>query len=137
MKLDRPQIGVGMIVRKGDSILLGFRESKFGYGKLCLPGGKLEMFETLEFAARRETKEECNLTVGKVELIGHTEDFYPKEDKHYITFFFIGEYIGGVPHNNEPNKISNWQWYNISELKNMTDQLWKPCVEKFKFLGWI
>jgi len=137
MKPDRPQIGAGMIIRKENSILLGFREKKFGYGKLCLPGGHVELFETLEFAVRRETKEECNLVVGKVDMIGFTEDFYKKEHKHYITFFFVGEYIGGKPHENEPNKISNWKWYEIADLKNMTEQLWEPCIEKFKILGWM
>ena len=137
MPLKRPQIGAGMIIQKDNAILLGLRKKKFGYGKLCLPGGHVELFETLEFAARRETKEECNLSVGKVEYVGFTEDFYKKENKHYITFFFLGEYTGGEPRENEPHKISNWSWYDIANLPNMTDQLWKPCIDKFKILGWL
>jgi 8-oxo-dGTP diphosphatase len=137
--MDRPQVGVGLIIRKENQILLGLRKKKFGFGKLCLPGGHLEMFETAEVAARRETKEECGLEVGKVELIGFTEDFYPKENKHYITIFFIGDYIGGEPQDMEPDKISNWTWYPIDQLKlpNTYKLLWKPCIEKFKMLGWI
>jgi 8-oxo-dGTP diphosphatase len=137
MKIIRPQLGAGMILRKENSVLLGFRRKKFGYGKLCLPGGHIELFETAEIAARRETKEECGLDIGKVELLGFTEDFYPNEKKHYITIFFLGEYISGEPVEMESDKISNWKWYEISNLKNLTDQLWEPCIEKFKKLGWL
>ena len=63
--------------------------------------------------------------------------FYPKDDKHYVTIFFLGEYIGGKPKEMEPDKISNWTWYKIADLKNMQDQLWEPCIDKFKKLGWI
>jgi 8-oxo-dGTP diphosphatase len=133
----RPSLGAGIIIQKDDCVLMGFREKKFGYGKLCLPGGHIEMFETAEIAVRRECLEECGLKVGKVELIGFTEDFYPKEDKHYVTIFFTGEYVGGKPKEMEPDKISNWTWYKIADLKNMQDQLWEPCIDKFRKLGWI
>jgi 8-oxo-dGTP diphosphatase len=136
-KIARPQVGAGIIIKKDDKILLGMRMKKFGFGKLCLPGGHVELMETAEFAVRREAKEECDLQVGKTEMIGFTEDFYPEDKKHYITIFFVGEYIGGTPHENEPDKISNWKWYNISDLKNMQAQLWEPCIDKFKMLGWI
>jgi 8-oxo-dGTP diphosphatase len=135
--MNRPQVGAGIIIKKDNQILLGKRMKKFGFGKLCLPGGHVELMETAEFAVRREAKEECNLDVGEVKMIGFTEDFYTKENKHYITIFFVGEYIGGEPHENEPDKISDWKWYDIDNLKNMLDQLWEPCIEKFKMLGWI
>lgn len=137
MKHDRPHIGVGMILQKEDSILLGQRMKKFGRGQLCLPGGHLEMFETTEFAARRETKEECGLAVGKTTLIGFTEDFYPDDQKHYLTIFYVGEYIGGEPIETEPDKISNWKWYKIADLKNMQERLWISCIDKFRKLGWL
>lgn len=126
-----------MLLRKGNSVLLGHRLSKFGGGKLCFPGGHVEMFETAEVAVRRETIEECGLKVGKVEMIGFTEDLYRKENKHYITIFFLGEYIGGDPVTMEPEKIDQWKWYEISDLKKMKRKLWKPALSKFKILGWL
>jgi 8-oxo-dGTP diphosphatase len=136
-KPERPQVGAGLIIRKGNSILLGFREKKFGYGQLCLPGGHVELFETAEVAAIREAEEECGLKVGKAKLIGFTEDFYPEDGKHYITIFFTARWIGGEPVDMEPNKISNWQWYPIKDLKHMKSKLWEPCIEKFRKLGWL
>jgi len=136
-KIKRPQIGVGLIIQKDDSILLGIRESDFGNGKLSLPGGKLELYETTEECARREALEECGLKVGKVELIGFTEDLHPDEDKHYLTVYYVGQYVSGEPKENEPHKIGNWKWYPISELKNLQPKIWKPCIEKFRKLGWL
>ena len=135
--IERPKIGVCLIIKKDDCVLLGIRKSPFGRGAMCFPGGHLEMFERTEETARREVLEECGIEVGKIEFCGFTEDMYPEINKHYITICYIGDYQSGEPTVNEPDKIDNWQWIPIDSLKEYKDKLWKPCIEKFNNLGWI
>ncbi len=133
----RPAVGVGLIIKKGGSILLGERKKKYGKGLLSLPGGHIEMYEHSETAGRRETLEECGLEVGLASQIGFTEDIDQKSKKHYITIYYLAEYIGGEPKNLEPEKTGDWEWYKISELKKHQGKIWSPCLTKFKELGWI
>jgi hypothetical protein len=57
---------VVIILNKQNEVLLQHR-SDSGWG---LPGGLMELGESLEETARREVKEETGLTVGELELMG-------------------------------------------------------------------
>lgn len=146
--IERPGVGTGMIVHKylpgGDPegvgleyILLGIRRKEYGYGFLSLPGGHVEKYELASEAARRETEEETGLTLGKVHLVGFTEDISREQGKHYITIYFIGEWIGGDPVNTELTKSSDWLWVPVTDLPKLQDKIWYPCVEKFRHMGWL
>ena len=62
MKIGLDYIGVGVgafILNEKKELLLLKRLSSPEKGCWSIPGGKLEMFETLKDATIRETKEEC------------------------------------------------------------------------------
>src|SRR6476660_5064509 len=59
--VDHVSVGVQAIVRVDDRVLLGLRAHAFGHGTWGLPGGHLELGETLIAAARRELEEETGL----------------------------------------------------------------------------
>ncbi|MFY9188818.1 MAG: NUDIX hydrolase [bacterium] len=59
----QPLVGVGAVIVRGNSILLIQRGKPPAQGLWSLPGGKVELGETLEAALRREIKEECNLDI--------------------------------------------------------------------------
>ena len=65
---ENPKPTATLICPKGDSILLGRRAFRPGKGEWGLPGGFMELNETLEEAAIRELKEETNLN-GKFKNI--------------------------------------------------------------------
>jgi ADP-ribose pyrophosphatase YjhB (NUDIX family) len=96
---------------------------------------KAEKYELASEAARRETEEETGLTLGKVHLVGFTEDISRKQGKHYITIYFVGEWIGGEPVNTEPTKSSDW--IPVTDLPKLQDKIWYPCIEKFRHMGWL
>ncbi len=67
---DRPIVGVGGVVIKGDRVLLVRRGSEPLKGEWSIPGGTLELGEELAAAARRELKEETGLEVEPLEVLG-------------------------------------------------------------------
>ena len=54
---DRPIAGVGVVVFRGDKVLLIRRGTPPRIGQWSLPGGAQELGETVEQAARRELRE--------------------------------------------------------------------------------
>ena len=64
----RPKVGVGVLIVKGSSVLLGKRKGLAGAGTWATPGGHLEFGESWAQCAVREVHEETGLTVTDVRL---------------------------------------------------------------------
>ena len=60
-------IGCGVIILEGDAILLQHRTDEDNW---CIPGGVMELGETFEETAKRETCEETGLEVEGLQLFG-------------------------------------------------------------------
>ena len=65
----RPICGVGAVVRRDDAVLLIRRGNPPRRGDWSLPGGAVELGETLCDAAQREVREECGIEIAVVELL--------------------------------------------------------------------
>ena len=111
-----PRIGVGVIVRRDNKILVGRRINSHGEGQWAFPGGHLEFGETPETCARREVLEETGLTLDDLQPGPYTNDIFTAEGKHYITLFMIADSSTGEPEVMEPDKCLEWQWYRWDEL---------------------
>ncbi|MCB2056058.1 MAG: NUDIX hydrolase [Geminicoccaceae bacterium] len=62
----RPIVGVGVVVVRGDRVLLIRRGKPPRQGQWSLPGGAQELGETVEEAGRREVLEETGLHLERV-----------------------------------------------------------------------
>jgi len=62
-----------VLVVRGKYILLGMKKRGFGAGRWNGFGGKVEPGESIEDAARRETKEECGIGITAMEDVGTHE----------------------------------------------------------------
>src|SRR6202162_2717437 len=74
---DQPMVGVGGVVVDNGRALLIRRGSHPLKGEWSIPGGLLEVGETLEQGVARELAEETGLEVGVLELIEVFERIFP------------------------------------------------------------
>jgi ADP-ribose pyrophosphatase YjhB (NUDIX family) len=87
------------VLLRGDEVLLIRRGRPPEQGAWSLPGGKQELGETAEAAARRELLEETGLTCGPLTLVGNADlihyDNAGKIEYHYTILNFAARYLGG------------------------------------------
>ena len=114
--MERPGVGVGVIVMKDGKVLLGKRKNAHGDGTWSFPGGHLEFNEELEECAKREVMEETGIDIGNIRLGTCTNDIFKKEGKHYITVFMIADYTGGNVVLKEPESCEKWDWFTWEGL---------------------
>jgi ADP-ribose pyrophosphatase YjhB (NUDIX family) len=97
----RPIVGIGIVVIKGNDVLLCQRGKPPGIGTWTLPGGAQEVGETCEEAAQRELMEECNLTVGPLHFCAHVDTIRRDPDGrvryHYTILDFAAKWVAGEP----------------------------------------
>ena len=110
------RVGVGVIIFRNNRILLGERIGAHGAHTWATPGGHLEMGESIEDCARRETLEETGLEVGAITKLGFTNDIFEAEEKHYITLFVVASCEDGEPEIRESDKCLQWQWCALDDL---------------------
>jgi len=113
-----PKIGVGIIVRNGDKILLQKRIGSHGENTWSLPGGHLEWNETLKDCACREVREETGVEVGEIEFYAITNDIMKEENRHYITIFLEAKYLKGEPQIMENHRMKEIGWFKANDLPN-------------------
>lgn len=113
-----PRVGLAVILMKDNSVLLGKRKGSHASGTWSFPGGHLEYFESFKKCAEREVEEETGLTIKLIDKnpSAVTNDYFKKDDKHYITLFFRALYQKGTPKLMEPEKCSEWQWFDWNKM---------------------
>jgi len=65
--INRPAVGVAVIVMKNGKLLLGKRLNSQGSGTWAFPGGHLELKESIENCAKREVFEETGLFIKNLQ----------------------------------------------------------------------
>lgn len=96
---DRPLVGVGGVVIAGDRMLLIRRGSAPLQGQWSIPGGMLELGESIVEGVRRELAEETGLDVRVLGLIEVFERIVPGEGGrtryHFVILDYLCEMISG------------------------------------------
>jgi nucleoside triphosphatase len=102
--------------------------------KWTVPGGHLEWGESFEESIKREVKEETNLEIENVELLGIQEAIFPPayhKKKHMVFLDFCAKVLSGdVILNNEH---SEYKWFSLDEIPyDELNESVKSFIEKFK-----
>ena len=96
----RPLIGVGALIFHEGRILMAQRGKEPLKGWWSLPGGALELGESLDFAVRREVREETGLEIEPLEVFEIFERIMRDEsgapEYHYVLIDYICRVAGGT-----------------------------------------
>ncbi|MHB9072473.1 MAG: NUDIX hydrolase [Desulfobaccales bacterium] len=96
---DQPLVGVGAAVFKGGEVLLVRRGQEPAKDSWSLPGGLVELGETMEAAIQRELAEETGITVRLLGIAAVLERIFPDPDGriayHYVLMDFLCNYLDG------------------------------------------
>jgi 8-oxo-dGTP diphosphatase len=117
----RPYLAVSAAIVRDDRVLIVRRARTPAHGLYTLPGGGVELGETLEEAVIREVREETALDVAPVELVGFRQaiarDTAGRIERHFVILPFAARLIGGEISLNE--ELAEAHWLLPSELAGL------------------
>ncbi|MDM8544048.1 NUDIX hydrolase [Desulfococcaceae bacterium HSG9] len=131
---DSPQVAVGAVVFKQNKVLLVKRGKPPSQNEWAIPGGSVELGETLQQAAEREIYEETGIVIRAQEPI-FVFDMVQKDESdkirfHYIIIDLIAEYKSGklLP----GDDALDARWFTENEIKNpIINRMTQNLLEKY------
>ncbi len=116
----RPTVTVGPLIFNKDGKLFLMQSPKW-HNKWVIPGGKIELGETMEHATKREIKEETNLDLEDIQFLTVLENIFDPvfiKKKHFIHLNFTAKA-------KNPNAVilndeaTAYKWVTLKEAETM------------------
>ena len=109
---DHPRVAVGAVVFKDNEVLLVRRAQPPSQDIWAIPGGRVEIGETLQAAAEREILEETGVKIRAGEPV-FTFDYIERDEGgrvqfHYIIVDLMADYISGEPYAGDDAADARW-----------------------------
>lgn len=123
--------GVGVMVLKGDKVLLQKRFKSHGAGGYAFPGGHLEFGESIFQCAKREAMEEAGIKIKNIKFLFFW-NMVKYSGKHYAHVGLVADWASGKPKNLEPKVGSEWGWYDLDDLPKPRFATLDRSVEAYK-----
>lgn len=109
----RPYLAVSAAVFRDGRVLIVRRARPPAHGLYTLPGGGVELGETLEQAVVREVREETALEIEPVALVGFRQaiarDTAGRIERHFVILPFAARFLGGEIALNEELAEADWR----------------------------
>ena len=117
----RPYIGIGMVIWRGDKVLLIRRSKPPHAGHWALPGGMQDVGETIIEAALREAREETGLEVTPLGIItaldSISRDAKGDVEFHYTIVDVAGESLEGEAR--AQTDAQEVRWATLDEVEQL------------------
>jgi 8-oxo-dGTP diphosphatase len=117
----RPYLAVSAAIFRDGRVLIVRRARPPAAGLYTLPGGGVELGETLEEAVVREVREETALAIAPVDLVGFRQaiarDSAGRVERHFVILPFAARWIGGEISLNE--ELAEAHWLAPSEISGL------------------
>jgi 8-oxo-dGTP diphosphatase len=118
---ERPIVAVGAVIFDGDRVLLVKRGREPLKGAWSLPGGAVEVGETLDAALAREVLEETGLSVEvglMIEVLDRVQfDADGRVEYHYVIIDYLCRpFAGSAAHGSDALDV---RWVRVDDLANL------------------
>lgn len=142
---DAARVGVGAVIVHKGMVLLIQRGREPLKGQWSLPGGMLEVGETLQSAVIREIREETGLTVEPVELVELLDRIHREGERvryHYVIADYLCRVTAGVLQAGSDADAVRWteraEWNSHSALSldPITVRVIEAGWQRAKALNW-
>ncbi|CAH8768823.1 NUDIX domain-containing protein [Paenibacillus dendritiformis] len=137
METSLPRIGVGaVILNEANEILLVLRGRQPEKDKWSIPGGKVDLYETLEDTTVREVMEEVGLHIQVKRLLCTAETIDPGRGEHWISVIFETRVVSGEASNREEGgALQDVRWFPLPKLPdNLASFTW-PAIQALRSPG--
>lgn len=118
----RPYLAVSAAIFREGRVLIVRRARPPANGLYTLPGGGVELGETLEEAVVREVREETGLTIAPIALAGYRQaiarDDAGRVERHFVILPFAARWISGEIALSE--ELAEAHWLSPADLARLT-----------------
>jgi len=117
----RPYLAVSAAIFRDGRVLIVRRARPPAHGLYTLPGGGVELGETLEQAVVREVREETALEIEPIALAGYRQaiarDGEGRIERHFVILPFVARWIAGEVLLND--ELADARWLAPAELSGL------------------
>ena len=129
-----PRVAVGAVIFKDSKVLLVLRSKPPAENQWSIPGGRVELGETLQEAAEREILEETGISIRAGEPV-YTFDVIERDDRgrirfHYVILDLAADYLRGEVKPGDDAVDVSWvssKDINTRNVSAATRKLLKEC----------
>ena len=120
---DAPRVAVGAVVVDQEKVLLVLRGKAPAKDMWAVPGGSVDLGETLQAAAEREILEETGLQIRAGEIIYAFEKI-ERDDAgqvrfHYVILDLLGEVLDPASPLRPADDVSDAGWFSLADLDRL------------------